>query len=86
MYLTNPPITTAFICSSNHGDLKNKHGPFVINVIVRDHGGLTLGLLYDTIIAGLPSEVRKNSKATGSAYIGSVYTTWEQLAMSVTTQ
>lgn len=74
MYLTNPPITTALLCASNHDDAEEEFGPYVIKLMVRDHDGLTLGLLHDTLVASLPSAVRAKWRSTERHSIGSLYT------------
>lgn len=51
MYLTDPPITTCIIRVRHGGRYPHRFVPMAI----RDHGGLTLGLAYDTIMAGLAS-------------------------------
>ena len=86
MYLTNPPITTAMVCVSNHSDWKEEFGPSRIRLSVRDHDGLTLGLLYDMLLAGLPSQVREHfgNGDHNNYFISSVHVAAEQLEMGVT--
>lgn len=73
MYLTNPPITTAFLCASNHEDPKKDFGPSIIKLFVRDHNGLTLGTLHDTLMVALPSKVREKWGPKKHQFMGSLY-------------
>ena len=75
MYLTHPPITTALIHADNYDDLEEEYGPTEIGMVVRDHRGLTFGLVYDTIVAGLPSNVRESLKTARHRFLGSLYIT-----------
>ena len=77
MYLTYPPIATAVVHACNFGDPGEEFGPEVIEMLVRDHGGLTLGLIYDILMAGLPSNVHKKLETTRCCYMGSLYTGFE---------
>lgn len=60
MYLTQPPITTGILelCLAFDDGEHRLPTPDTICVAVRDHNGLTLGLLHDTMIAALESEFR----------------------------
>jgi hypothetical protein len=73
MFLTSPPITTALIRTMNHNDPEGEHGPDYIKVVVRDHEGLTLGLVFDTVMAALPSKDRERLKTTEFLFIGALY-------------
>jgi hypothetical protein len=84
MYLTKPPITTAVLCVSNHRDRTEEFGPKRIKLSVRDHDGLTLGLLYDTLVAVLPSQVHKHFGSGPKYFMGSLYVAQEQLDMGTT--
>lgn len=59
MYLTQPPITTG-ILELYTRIACGRHGSSGILVSVRDHSGITLGLLYDTVVASLGPEFRKS--------------------------
>jgi hypothetical protein len=72
MFLTNPPITTALLHVCNYADHVNEFGPEVIELFVRDHIGLTLGLVHDTLMASLPANVRQ-TLAIGAPYLGTLY-------------
>lgn len=72
MYLANPPITTALLLVCNYDDLEQEFGPKVVKLVVRDHHGLTFGLVHDTVMAALPSGVRENLRTTNFLFIGSL--------------
>lgn len=56
MYLTKPPITTGVVKLQPAGNLQvQKIRPPSIFLSLRDPGGITLGLLHDTIFASLGS-------------------------------
>lgn len=78
MYLTDPPITTCVLQLDNRGRFVGD-SPRTVPMAVQDHGGLKLGLVYDTILAGLRSNVRKEF-AHGNVLSGRVailYTVFE---------
>jgi hypothetical protein len=84
MYLTNPPITTAVLCATNYWDYEGEFGPKVIRFSVRDHDGLTLGLLYDTFMAGLPWQVDERFGSAVQYSMGSLDVALGQLEMGTT--
>lgn len=57
MYLTQPPITTGILKLFPGFEYQRNSSPIVF-VTVRDHSGITLGLLHDTISASLGSKFR----------------------------
>lgn len=59
MYLTQPPITTGMLQLYSRSKYRDRYFSTVI-VSVRDHDGITLGLLHDTIAASLGPEYCKN--------------------------
>jgi hypothetical protein len=59
MYLTQPPITTGIIQLHPSLEFQDRDASTVY-VTVRDHSGITLGLLHDTIVASLGPQFRKN--------------------------
>lgn len=72
MYLADAPVTTALLLVCNYDDPEAEFGPRVIKVAVRDHDGLTLGLIHDTVVAALPWSVREKLKTTTFQFIGSL--------------
>jgi hypothetical protein len=54
MCLTQPPITTGIL------EVQSRVECQAVRVSVRDHSGITLGLLHDTIAASLGQEFHKN--------------------------
>jgi hypothetical protein len=64
MYLTDPPITTGILSLFELGYVRDGH--YILDHVplaIRHHDGLTLGLLHDTIMAGLPSDTRREMAA-----------------------
>jgi hypothetical protein len=59
MYLTSPPVSTALLLICNYDDVEEESGPKVIKVSVREHYGLTLGLVHDSVMAALPVSLRE---------------------------
>ena len=55
MYLTDPPITTCTLHVRNDSSFGGSGSPYDVQMAVRDQGGLTLGLVYDMVVAGLAS-------------------------------
>jgi hypothetical protein len=72
MYLTSPPVTTALLLICNYDDVEEESGPKVIKVSTREHDGLTLGLVHDSVMAALPMSVREKLKTTEFQFIGSL--------------
>ena len=77
MYLTDPPITTAFLNLNNSNDFEGRSGPSYITLSVRDQNGLTFGMVHDAIMAGLPANVQEDLRTTGSRFIGFLYAAYE---------
>ena len=84
MYLTNPPITTAVLCASNYWGYEEHFGHETIKLSVRDHDGLTLGLLYDTLMAILPSHFHEYLGSATNHFVSSLYIALEQVDMGAT--
>jgi len=76
-YLTDPPITTAFLNLNNSNDFEGRFGPSYITLSVRDQNGLTFGMVHDAIMAGLPANVQEDLRTTGSRFIGFLYAAYE---------
>ena len=81
MYLTNPPITTAVLCVSNYWGYEEHFDRGTIKLSVREHDGLTLGLLYDTLMAVLPSHFREYFASGTNQFVASLYIGQEQVDM-----
>ena len=58
MYLTDPPITTGLMRLYELEDLSQGYNLKSISLALRDHHGLTLGLVHDAIMAGMTAGVR----------------------------
>jgi hypothetical protein len=74
MHLTDPPITTCVLHA--HNGNRSRTGLHAIPVAIRDHGGLTLGLVYDTILAVLRSSAR-GSLPSKCMRLATFYTAFE---------
>lgn len=74
--MTNPPITTGLPCASDYMDSKEEFGPKGIGLSVHKHGSLTLGLVHDTLMAGLPPQVLENLGGNTVLFMGSVTWRW----------
>lgn len=77
MYLTNPPITTAIIHLISYEGPRRLGDLDLIRFAVRDHRGLTLDLVHDTIMAGLPTGVRK-MMASNYMLVASLYVAFDK--------
>jgi len=71
MHLTEPPITTCVL----HVRI-DEIGSHDVPITIRDHSGLTLGLIYDTIVAGLRSSARGKLQSK-RARVATFYTAFE---------
>lgn len=77
IYLTHPPITTAFLTLNDSKDFEGRFGPSYITLSVQDQNGLTFGLVHDAIMAGLPANVREDLQTTASGFIAILYAAYE---------
>lgn len=68
MHLTDPPITMCILHVRNDRSFGGSGDSFAVRVGIRDQGGLTLGLLYDTVLAGMSSSAW-GEVAPGSARV-----------------
>jgi hypothetical protein len=59
MYLTRPPITTGML--ELHPGPLALQGPDDIYLHITDHTGITLGLLYDTVLASFEANFGGNA-------------------------
>lgn len=59
MYLTDPPITTGLMRLYELEDLSQGYNLKSISLALRDYHGFTLGLVHDTIMAGITAGVRR---------------------------
>jgi hypothetical protein len=77
MYLTDPPISTALVHLVDYQASRPSNRPEFIKFALRDSGGLTLGLVHDTIMAALPIHAHRMIEIT-YFYIASLYVAFER--------
>jgi len=73
MYLTQPPITTGILQLHTKIEYQTRHFP-TVSVSIRDHSGITLGLLHDTIAASLGPEIRKTMASGHGEFFWGAFT------------
>jgi hypothetical protein len=60
MFLTEPPITTASLQVYFYKTSEQRHDAIMVDSVMRDHNGITLGLFHDICWASAPLDRRGN--------------------------
>lgn len=65
MYLTDPPITTGMLHLYYPDDTVSTLFASSVDAAIRDHSGITVGLLHDLCWASIPQDIRDNMISNG---------------------